>query len=164
MGSATLIPVDQYRRSSYEPACQYVDGELRPKAMGTKRHGKLQGMVFMALKQRGLEVATELTCQLSPTRYLIPDVAAAPQIADPYPTEPVLLAVEIHSSEDRFSATLAKCDQYHDWGVPYCWIFNPETRTGWEYHKSGELEKRTASDIIRAGEIEIPMQGIVAAL
>ena len=130
--------------------------------MGTKKHGRVQGRIFSLLEQRGLEAATELTCKLTPTRYLIPDVGAARHISDPYPTEPLLLCVEVLSPEDRFSATLAKCEQYHDWGVPYCWIFNPETRIAWEYHKTGELEKRTAIDTLRAGEIEIPMQEILA--
>lgn len=162
MASGTLISVDEYLRTSYEPACEYVDGELRPKAMGTKKHGKLQGKLFMLLEQRGLEVAVELTCKLSLTRYLIPDVGAAKKIADPYPSEPLLLCVEILSPDDRFSATLAKCEMYHEWGVPYCWILNPETRVGWEYHKSGELERRTANETMHAGEIEIPMSEVLA--
>jgi Uma2 family endonuclease len=123
----------------------------------------LQARIAFLLEQRELEAPTELTCKPSPTRYLIPDVAA-PHIADPYPTEPVLLCVEILSPEDRFSAALAKCEMYHDWGVLYCWIFNPETRIGWEYLKSGEIEKRTVSDTIHAGEIEIPMQELLAKI
>jgi Uma2 family endonuclease len=162
MGTATQTPVDEYLRTSYEPACELIDGELRPKAMGTTKHSTLQFEIAALIKRSGLRVATELTCKLSPTRYLIPDVAAAPQIADPYPTEPVLLCVEILSPEDRLSAAIAKCEMYHDWGVPYCWIFNPETRIGWEYHKSGDLEKRTATDTIHAGDIEIPMQELLA--
>ena len=42
MASQTLTPVDEYLRTSYKPACEYIDGELRPKAMGTKKHGKLR--------------------------------------------------------------------------------------------------------------------------
>jgi Uma2 family endonuclease len=164
MASAITIPVEQYLRTSYEPACEYIDGELRPKAMGTKKHGKLQGRIFRALEQRGLEVATELTCRLSSTRFLIPDVAAAHQIEDPYPSEPVQLCVEILSPEDRLSAALAKCEFYHDWGVPDGWIFNPQTQTAWEYHKSGQLQTRTVSDTIQAGEIAIPMHEIMAGL
>jgi len=162
MATATQTPVDEYLRTSHEPACEYIDGALRPKAMGTRKHGRLQARIAFLLEQRGLEAPPELTCKLSPTRYLIPDVAAAQHIADPYPTEPVLLCVEILSPEDRLSTPFEKCEMYHDWGVPYCWTFNPETRVGWEYHKSGEIEKRTASDIIHAGDIEIPMQELLA--
>jgi Uma2 family endonuclease len=162
MATATQTPIDEYLRTFYEPANEYIDGELRPKAMGTKKHGRLQARIAFLLEQRGLEAPSELTCKLSPTRYLIPDVAAAPHIADPYPTEPVLLCVEILTSEDRLSAAFAKCEMCHDWGVPYCWLFNSESRVAWEYHKSGEPEKRTTSDIIHAGDIQIPMQELLA--
>ena len=164
MATATLVPLEEYLRTVYQPACEYIDGKLRPKATGTKKHGRLQARIASALEQRGLEAATELTCRLSPSRYLIPDVAAAKYLEDPYPTEPVLLCVEILSPEDRLSAVFAKCEQYQDWGVPYCWIFNPETRVGWEYHTSGELEKRTVSDSMHAGDITIPVAEILAGL
>jgi Uma2 family endonuclease len=60
------------------------------------------------------------TCAFSPTRYLVPDVIADSKLQHPYPTEPVLLCVEVLSAENHIGAMLAKCEQYHAWGVPFC--------------------------------------------
>lgn len=47
------------------------------------------------------------------------DVIADRKHQDPYPTDLVLLCCEILSPEDRLGATLAKCEEYHAWGVPF---------------------------------------------
>jgi hypothetical protein len=88
---------------------------------------------------------------LSPTKYLIPDVIAAPEIQSPYPTDPVLLCVEILSPEDRVGAMLARCEQYHAWGVP----FYPEKRTGWQYHTGSEPERLSAGGTLTAGQLAV---------
>ena len=33
---------------------------------------------------------------------------------------------------------LAKCEEYHAWGVPFCWVVDPVKRTAWEYHSAAE--------------------------
>ena len=38
MSSTTLISLDEYLRTSYKPACEYIDGMLRQKPMPTKLH------------------------------------------------------------------------------------------------------------------------------
>src|SRR5258706_13518052 len=37
-----------------------------------------------------------------------------------YRSRHFLLAIEILSPDDRLRATLAKCEEYHAWGTPYC--------------------------------------------
>lgn len=67
------------------------------------------------------------------------DGIVAPVIQSPYPTEPVLLGIEILSPTDRLGAVLAKCEQYNQWGVPFCWVVLPDKQTAWQYHADGEL-------------------------
>jgi Uma2 family endonuclease len=164
MGTVTQIPVEEYLRSSYEPNCEYIDGVLRPKAMGTKRHGRLQTRLCARLEQLGYEACAELTVPISPTRYLFPDVAADKHMADPYPDRPVLLSVEILSPEDRPGAMLAKCEDYHAWGVPYYWVLDPQKEIAWEYQRGGIPEQRRSQESLRAGEIEIPVSDLFQSL
>jgi Uma2 family endonuclease len=94
---------------------------------------------------------------LASTKYLIPDVIASPVIQSPYPTEPVLLCVEILSPEDRVGAMLAKCEQYHAWGVPFCWVVYPEKQTPWQYHSGGEPEQVERGGVLTADELVVSL-------
>jgi Uma2 family endonuclease len=164
MATAAQISVEEYLRTSYEPNCEYIDGVLRPKATGTKKHSRLQIRLGALPEQLGYEAGSELTVQVRPGKYLIPDVAADKHIADPYPDRPFLLCVEILSPGDRPGSTLAKCEDYHAWGVPDCWVLDPDRELAWEYHRGGIPDQRPIGQSIRAGEIEIPVADLFASL
>ena len=72
------------------------------------------------------------------------------RIQDPYPIEPVHLCIEILSPGDRMSEMLAKCEDYHAWGVEATWIVDPESRQAWEYRRGSRL-------------IEVPPDGSLTA-
>ena len=40
MGTATLVPLDVYLKTSYRPDCDYVDGELEDRNSGEKDQSK----------------------------------------------------------------------------------------------------------------------------
>ncbi len=162
MSSTALIPVEDYLRYSQKPNCEYRDGVLYPKPMPTTFHGLLEFMLVAMLRELGLQAAPEVTVRLSPTKYLVPDVIAAPVLQSPYPTEPVLLCCEILSPEDRLGTTLAKCEEYHAWGVPFCWVIDPAKRTAWEYHSDGEPVSVTAT--LHAGEFSVSLEELFSAL
>ena len=132
------IDIDDYLRSTEKPYREYRDGEVTPKARSTKLHSLIQYALLMLLRNQGVQPLPELTVRISPTRYLVPDVVVSGDFPGPYPTEPVLLCCEILSPEDRLGAMLGKCQKYHAWGVPYCWVIDPVKRTAWEYHQSAE--------------------------
>jgi Uma2 family endonuclease len=158
MSSAAQVSVEDYLRRTEKPYCEYVDGVLYPKAMPTTTHARLQFLLLMLLQRQGIEALPEVTVRLSETKYLVPDVIAARNIQSPYPTEPVLLCVEILSPTDRLGEMLAKCEQYHTWGVPFCWVVDPEKQTGWQYHLGGEPERIAQGGILRAGELSVGLQ------
>ncbi|MSV32108.1 MAG: Uma2 family endonuclease [Bryobacterales bacterium] len=162
MSSTVLMPVEEYLHLSEKPTCEYREGVLYPKAMATTFHGLLQFMLMMMLHRLGLQTASEVTVRLSPTKYLVPDVVAAPVLQNPYPTEPVLLCCEILSPEDRLGTMLAKCEEYHAWGVPYCWVIDPVKRTAWEYHAGAEPVR--ASGALRAGEYAAGLDELFSAI
>jgi Uma2 family endonuclease len=162
MGSTTLVSVEEYLRLTDKPNCEYRDGVLYPKPMATLFHGLLEYMLVFMLRRLGLQSASEVTVRLSTTKYLVPDVVAAPVLKNPYPAEPVLLCCEILSPEDRLGTTFAKCEEYHAWGVPYCWVIDPAKRTAWEYHASSEPVR--ATEAVHAGERSISLKELFLAL
>jgi Uma2 family endonuclease len=162
MSTTALMPVDEYLRLTEKPYCEYRDGAVSPKAFPTKFHAIIQRDLMTLLQSLGVQVFPELTVRISPTRYLVPDVCVASDFPGPYPTEPVLLCCEILSPEDRLGAMLAKCEEYHAWGVPFCWVVDPVKRTAWEYHSASEPVR--AADALRAGELSVNLEELFAAL
>jgi Uma2 family endonuclease len=162
MSTTTLMPVEEYLRYSEKPNCEYKDGVLYPKAMPTKFHSIIQFALSMLLRNQGVQPLPELTVRISPTHYLVPDVAVAGDFPGPYPTEPVLLCCEILSPEDRLGAMLGKCEEYHAWGVPFCWVIDPVKRTAWEYHSGAEPVRATSA--LRAGELSVSLEELFSAL
>jgi Uma2 family endonuclease len=158
MSTAALVSVDDYLCRTEKPYCEYLDGILYPKAMPTKPHALLQFFLVTLLRKQGFEALSEVTVRLSDTKFLIPDVIAARTIRSPYPTEAVELCIEILSPTDRLGATLAKCEIYHTWGVPFCWVIDPEKQTAWQYHAGREPERVGQGGIIEAGELNVRLE------
>src|ERR1700733_2265374 len=164
MSATATVSVEDYLRRTEKPYCEYVDGVLYPKAMPTSLHALVQAMLIRLLSAPGVYVLAEVHVRLSPTRYLVPDVIATAKIESPYPTEPVLLCVEILSPEDRVGATLAKCEQYHAWGVPFCWVIDPEKQTAWQYHSGIEPKHISRSGTLTAGQLNVSLEDLFAEL
>ena len=162
MSSTPHVSVEEYLRYSEKPNCEYRDGVLYPKPLPTTFHGLLEFMLVALLRKLSLEAAPEVTLKLSPTKYLVPDVIAAPVLQSPYPTEPALLCCEILSPEDRLGTMLAKCEEYHAWGVPFCWVTDPIKRTAWQYHSAADPVRATA--VLQAGEIAVSLEELFSAL
>jgi Uma2 family endonuclease len=162
----TLIPVEEYLKSSYKPACEYIDGVLRQKSMPTYKHGKMELHLSNLINQPewGFEATPELTVWLRENKYLIPDVAVqrSSELQQPYPTKPIHLCIEILSLEDRFGEVVVKCEDYHAWGVRYCWIIDPEEKQCWEYVAGSRPHQVPADGRLTAREISLSLSGLFA--
>jgi Uma2 family endonuclease len=158
MSAAAIVSVEDYLHRTEKPYCEYVDGVLYTKARPTTPHARAQFMLMTLLDKQGVEALAEVTVRITPTKYLTPDVIAAPVIQSPYPTEPVLLCVEILSPEDRVGAMLAKCEAYHAWGVPFCWVVDPEKQTAWQYHSGGEPQHVERGGALIAGNLRVHLE------
>jgi Uma2 family endonuclease len=158
MSATAMVSVEDYLRRTEKPYCEYVDGVLRSKSTPTTLHARVQFLLQLLLHRQGVEALGEVHVRLSPTKYLIPDVIAASEIQSPYPTDPVLLCVEILSPEDRVGAMLAKCEEYHAWGVPFCWVIDPEKQTGWQYHAGSDPEGVERHGTMIAGQLRVSLE------
>ena len=101
MDATTLVSVEEYLSSVYEPDCDYVDGEIEDRNVGEKDHSKLQFRVQMLLSRvPGISIFPEVRIRLAPTRFRVPDVAV--YLAEPAEqvfTTPPFLIIEILSPE-----------------------------------------------------------------
>ena len=163
-----LVSVEEYLRSNYKPACEYVDGVLHQKPMPTWMHGLLQVHLAMLINQgfRQFVAAAEIAVQIRPGKYFVPDLAVQRRdsVQSPYPTSPVHLCIEILSPDDRMSEVLAKCEEYQAWGVQTTWIVDPETKRAWEYRKGERLVEVPAGGSLQADGISIPLADVMSAL
>jgi Uma2 family endonuclease len=160
--ASTPLTIEEYLEMSYEPECEYVDGELIPKAMGTKDHGRLQtrlGHLLYRYEEAGVcQVISEQSLRIRQRAVLIPDVCLLPADNDEHGvvSQTALLCIEILSPSDRFSYTVKKCEEYLRWGVPACWIFDPEEKKAWFYDVAG-LHPVARDGVLRLGSIELAL-------
>jgi Uma2 family endonuclease len=70
-----------------------------------------------------------------------------------------LLCVEIVSPPDRVGKLFVKCEEYHKWGVPYCWVIDPEHKIAWEYFPA-DLEPRKVAVYLTAGPISLDLDDV----
>lgn len=164
--SPALIPVEEYLRSAYKPSCEYIDGVLRAKPMPTYKHGKMELRVSNLINRlkNGFEAIPEQTVRIREGKYLVPDIAVqrVSELQQPYPGKPVHLCSEVLSPEDRFSEVLAKCEDYHAWGVKFCWLIDPEKKQCWEYESGDRPHQIPEGGRIAAREIIVSLADLFA--
>ena len=73
-----LVPVEEYLRTTYDPDCDYVDGEVLERNLGERDHSTLLREFIFFFRSRREKwkcfVFPEQRVQVSPTRFRIPDI------------------------------------------------------------------------------------------
>ncbi|HXM41915.1 MAG TPA: Uma2 family endonuclease [Bryobacteraceae bacterium] len=131
MAATTIVPLEEYLRTSYDPDVEYVDGALVERNGGECRHSRLQFLIGLELGPREpgrVHTYTEQRVRVSPQpKYRVPDLClmALPYQREPVFTHPPHLIVEILSSDDEPADMLEKVADYLKFGVPHIWIPDP---------------------------------------
>ncbi len=129
--ATTLITVDEYLRTTYEPDAEYVDGVLEERPMGEGKHSAWQitigAFFFNRSREWNIRVRPELRTQTGARRYRIPDLAIlTPEAAaEPIATVPPLVAIEILSPEDRIARLLLRLADFEAIGVTTIYVVDP---------------------------------------
>jgi Uma2 family endonuclease len=146
MDATTLVSVEQYLSSVYEPDCDYVDGEIEDRNFGEKDHSKLQFRVQMLLSRiPGIAIFPEVRIRVAPTRYRVPDVSVyLTEPSEQVFTTPPFLIVEILSPEDRWSRLTRKLEDYFAMGCPNIWILDPVRSKAYRYEGEAVCEVHDA--------------------
>jgi Uma2 family endonuclease len=136
MNAGTLISVEEYLHTSYDPDVEYVDGVLVERNVGKWLHSLIQRNIILALGRDYPDVLAvpELRMQIGERRYRVPDICivlAAP--AAEILTEAPWVVIEILSETDTLSDVLEKLKEYAAFGVPHIWLFDPRLRLMFTY-------------------------------
>lgn len=129
----TLIPIEEYLRTVYEPDAEFVDGRIVERSMPEDPHSAAQVRLVQLFTpvsaSNNLYLRTELRMKLSSACIRIPDFAVFQgKPAELVPSSPPLVVVEIVSREDRHTQIIQKCAEYRSWGVPHIWLADPWQR------------------------------------
>ena len=165
MAVGTLVSVEEYLNTSYQPDCDYVDGEVRERNFCELEHSGTQIEIGHYLRTRyprlRWKVLAEQRIQVKATRFRIPDVCV---LAEDAPREkiirtPPVLCIEILSPEDRLAPVTKRLNDYFQMGVPMCWIIDPVARLAW-VATLGFLAEAT-DGILRSGDLEMPLAEVL---
>jgi Uma2 family endonuclease len=170
MPSRTLVSVEEYLHTSYDPDCDYVDGEIVERNVGETDHSDCQGRIYAYFLNRSQQLRiyplVEERVQVSRARFRIPDVCIVlgSRPAEQILTTPPLLCIEILSKDDRMSEMQERISDYLQFGVSYVWVVDPRTRRAWVYTKDGCHEAKDSILRTETPEIELPLPEIFQAL
>ena len=149
VASLPFVSVDQYLHSTYAPDVDYVDGQLQERNSGEFDHGDLQGELITLFRVSseawGIRAVPETRVQVSPTRFLVPDICVMPLQwkRTPIIREAPLLCMEVLSPEDRMSRVRRRCEDFLQMGVAELWIFDPELRIAYVLSAAGLVEHKS---------------------
>jgi Uma2 family endonuclease len=158
-----MISEEIYRRTSYDPDCEYAEGILIERNLGEQPHSWLQAALgaylFRRRKAWDIEAFHSQRHFIRPRRYMIPDICV---IQSPRPSEkvfdkPPLIWIEILSPEDRPIRVNEKIRELREFGVPNIWIIDPETFEA-EFH-TAEGSNKVGDGVLRVSgtPIEVPL-------
>src|SRR5436305_1296345 len=163
MATGILVSEEEYLHTAYEPDCEFEDGVLIERNVGTWHHSKLQAALtayfYNHRKAWSIHIGTETRVRIRAGKYMIPDLCI---LYGPEPTDRVLqtaplIWIEILSPEDRLLRVNRKVQQVLECAVPYVWVIDPETLES-ELHTP---EKRMT---VEDGILRIPGTEIVVPL
>jgi Uma2 family endonuclease len=166
MAIATQMTVEEYLRTSFDPDCEFVDGEVLDRSVGEIDHNWVQRAILLYIASRekklGVFIIQEQRMKMGPRNYRVPDLMILVGKGKPKEqiiTRPPLVCIEVRSPEDRMGRMMKKVGDYLDFGVRYVWILDPQTKQAFEYTSSG---MREVTDVLCTGtpEIEIPLSEI----
>lgn len=146
MRTRTLVPVEEYLTTDYEPDCDYVEGELIERNMGEKGHSEVQmrvaGYFYSRRHDLGIHVFPEMRLRVAARRYRVPDICIVlGEVPDEAVfTTPPFLCIEILSPEDRASRMEHRIADYLAFGVANIWVIDPWNRRAFVYTQHGMRE------------------------
>ena len=136
--NTTLVTVEEYLSTVYEPECDYVDGELEDRNVGEKDHSKIQRKLVRLLPD-SVAVFPEIRIRVSETRFRVPDVAV--YLAEPDEqvfTTPPYLVIEILSPANSKRELDLKARAFWEHGAQAVWMLDPDTRKIFSVTRTGE--------------------------
>ena len=159
MAATTLISLEEYLHTSYEPDMEYADGVLIGRNVGTQLHGLLQTVIGAWLHQLRrkfrFQVFTETRLRMSASgRHYVPDVMV---VEHPYERGKVVTDVpavvfEIKSPDDKLDEVFEKCMDYASLGIPNIIVLDPD-------HRRQYILANSALQLVTSIVLQLPKSG-----
>ncbi len=163
-----MIAIEEYVTTSYEPECEFVDGELVERNCGDLDHSRFMAALIGHLAARarrlGVHVLPILRIRVSATRIRVADlcVISRNEPIEQIPSKPPLVCIEILSPEDRWTPFEAYIQDFLAMGVPHVWVFDPQTREVFDCAKSSR--RVVTEDTLEAPPVSIHLSELFADL
>lgn len=167
MAVGTLTSLDEYLRTSYDPDCDFIEGEILERNVGKRRHGYAQSHIVIWFGRRTegprLVPLTELRMKVSSARVRIPDVVVseAPLPEEEVFTAPPYLCIEVMSPDDTVAAMQDRLDDYIQFGVPNIWVIDPWKHRGWRITRDGWATVTDGTMRTADGRIAMPLSEVL---
>ncbi len=137
-----LLTLEQFNAQyAHEHGYEYWFGEVVQKGMPTWLHGLLQLILGDLFYKLGYASGSEIDLRIDPNWQPRPDVVAALEIEQPYPTKPVDIVAEV-LSDDPMTKVFEKCRHYARIGIPQIFVFDPGSRMAWEWSREADNLER----------------------
>ena len=163
IAATRTVTVDEYLSSSYSPDCDYVDGVIEERELGTKPHSRLtyafQILLSKYEESHGVWIFPEQRVQTKLTRFRIPDICVTLERTEELVFRIVpFLCIEVLSPEDRMYRVESRLKEYLQMGVPFVWLVDPISHEAWVYSDQGKVE--VADGILRtsAPQLEVNLE------
>jgi Uma2 family endonuclease len=171
--ATTLVSLEEYLRTNYEPDMEYVDGALIRRNVGTFLHGLLQTLVAVYLSQfrksHQISIVTEARLYMSNTgRHRIPDIMVLerPHGRGRVVTDVPAAVIEVKSPDDTFDEVIEKCLEYNDFGIPNIVVLDPDHKR--QYVFTDRALRLVAGTVLtlpkRGTSLEFPIDELFAEL
>lgn len=136
MAIATLVSIDEYLHTMYDPDVEFVDGVLKKRAAAFSTHGLLQALLGVRVMHGGeawgIKAAFGVRTRVAPNRVRLPDVVVGPRLKWPETlVEPPLIAIEVISPSDAYGEIEEKIAEYQAMEISNIWLIHPTKRLGW---------------------------------
>lgn len=141
--SAASITLDEYLKTSYSPDCDFIDGVVEERNLGTRPHSRLQFAFQLLLSKyedsEGVWIYPEQRLQTKPTRFRVPDICVMLDRTEELVLHSApFLCIEILSPEDRLLRVEERLKEYLDMGVEFAWLVDPVSHEAWTYSDFGK--------------------------
>jgi Uma2 family endonuclease len=168
--AGSLVPLQEYLSTCYEPDCEYDDGLIVERNVGEFDHSFLQSILvtlFMNSEETwGVYGLTEQRMRIAPRKFRIPDVCVL-RLDDPAEdilSQPPLIAIEILSPEDRFPRIAAKAIEFREFGIEHVWVVDPRQRKAFVGTEEGLVEIESGVLKVEGTPIQVQAAELFAKL
>jgi Uma2 family endonuclease len=158
------ITEEQYLTDPEFEHCEFVEGIVVERNLGTKPHARIQGKCVRKLDEYldthpGGYAVVELHSRLKVrgrTRFRVSDAAvvlADESVEQRYLERSPDLVVEVRSPEDSLTAQLRKMDDYFENGCRLAWLILPEESSVIILAPGAAPRTATAGEMLDGGEV-----------